>query len=142
MNTIARSMLAAAAALGLAAFDASATDITVVNASANGIHPYFRSNCWMAGVVTTDANGWANFGGIGAHGQFTWSTFETLLDPSCAHPRLDFAYSDASYASPAPPKNPRADRILRMDFSKLGASQTITLVNPLPTILDGDHDDD
>ena len=141
MNSIARSMLAAAAVLGIAAFDASATDITVVNASSNGIHPYFRSNCWATGVVTPDANGWVNFGGIGAHGQFTWSSFELLMDPGCARPRLDFAYSDASYASPAPEKNPRQDLMVRMDFTKLGASKTITLVSPLPKVLDDDHDD-
>ncbi len=78
-----------------------------------------------------------------ACGQFTWNGFEALLNPACASPRLDFAYSDASYDSPAPPKNPRADRIVRMDFTKLGASKTITLVNPLPTVLqDGGNGDD
>ncbi len=142
MNNIARSLFAAAAALGFAAFDAAATDITVVNAGANAIHPYFRSNCWASGVVTTDANGWANFGGIGAHNQFTWSGFEALLDPGCANPRLDFAYSDASYASPAPRRNPQADQIVRMDFSKLGATKVITIADPLPTVVGGDHDDD
>lgn len=140
MKSIARTMLAAAAVLGVAAFDASATDITVVNAGANGIHPYFRSNCWAPGLVTPDANGWVNFGGIGPHSQFTWDSFQLLIDPSCTRPRLDFAYSDASYASPAPDKNPRADRIVRMDFTKLGASKTITLVDPLQKVLD-DHDD-
>ena len=140
MNSIARTMLAAATVLGVAAFDASATDITVVNAGANGIHPYFRSNCWAAGVVTPDANGWVYFGGIGPHNQFTWGSFELLIDPSCPRPRLDFAYTDASYASTGPDKNPRADRIVRMDFTKLGASKTITLVDPLQRVLD-DHDD-
>jgi len=71
-------------------------NINVVNATDDGIHPWFRYNCWGDPIFSSlaGANGWVNFGGIGAQQDFRWDfTDPALTDPNCKNPKLEFTYT-------------------------------------------------
>jgi hypothetical protein len=95
MFNVRRLTIALGAAMTLAAGAAQAIgDIQVVNGSSSLIHPYFKSNCWNPEFVATpDPGTWVFFGGIGAHGQFTWNDFYLLLDPKCKNAVVKFTYA-------------------------------------------------
>ena len=110
-----RTSLATLCALALTAGIAHAApgDLTVTNSSAQGIHPYFKSNCWnRAYVVDAGANDWVYFGYIGPQNQFTW-TFQELLDPACKNPVVKFAFIHPG--EPAPTSTD-VDRTVIMQF--------------------------
>jgi hypothetical protein len=79
--------------------------VTVVNEADYGIHPFFRYNCFGDPVfaAAAGANGWVNFGGIGAHESFGWGfTDPFLTDPNCKNPKLEFTYTiDPDQTQPA-----------------------------------------
>ena len=96
-----RISLATVAALALAAGTAQAAgDIAVSNASAVGIHPYFKSNCWNPDFLQQDPGEWVFFGFIGAGGHFNWNDFYTLLDPKCRNPVVKFTFTHPGEPAP------------------------------------------
>ena len=131
------------AAASLAALDAGATDITLVNQSSAVIHPWYRSPCWDPTLITgaDPATGWVFFGGVNAHGQFTWTAFETLLTAACQNkknPKVEFTFTTDLTT---PPLHPARGKHVRIDFGD--PVDTITVVdNPTIQPGDGDNDDD
>jgi hypothetical protein len=135
---LSRGMLVVAACLGLTALNASATDVTLVNQDGNTIHPYFKSNCWDPAQITgaDPVTGWVFFGGVNAHGQFTWTQFQSLLLATCKHPRVKFTFVlDGETPGKHVPRN------LRTTIDLSDPVFTITVVDN-PVIQPGDSDDD
>jgi hypothetical protein len=88
--------------LALVPLDSGATDIRAVNLSPTAIQPWFRSRCFAAPVSSTD---WVFFGNIAAYSEFTWPTFEGLMDttkPGCHKPTVAFTYNVAGMLAPLP----------------------------------------
>ena len=138
MNSILRKLMyPLVAAASLAALDAAATDVTLVNQMGDTIHPWYRSNCWNLSLVTPDpTTGWVFFGGVGGHGQFTWTAFEGLLQPGCKKPKVEFTFTlDLN----VPALHPAGRVHTRVDFDD--AVDTITVVAD-PKLQKGDGDDD
>jgi hypothetical protein len=113
-RTLKRTSLATLAALALTAattVQAGPGDLTVVNSSAIGIHPYFKSNCWNP-AFTQGPGEWVFFGYIAQNSQFTW-TFAELLDPKCKNPVVKFSFN---HNGEAPPTSTDQDRTVIMQF--------------------------
>jgi hypothetical protein len=121
---------------------AEAADITVINASSDLIHPYFKSNCWdPAQIATPGPDEWVYFGGIGSNSQFTWNTFEVLLKAKCRNPRVSFTFALDGEAPPTGhvPKH----RTVKLDFDATVPVYTISLGNkPVVTSVTPDEDND
>ena len=126
MNALKRITLATLAATALGPLAAQAVDITVQNNGNVVIHPYFRSNCWNPDFSTAK-NEWVFFGGILPHTQFTWGPgFETLGDPACRNPYLEFTYVEEGEA-PLDQASARPTRVVNLKAQSLSTTFVIRL---------------
>ena len=74
--------------------------VTVRNESDQGIHPWFKSNCWVD-WIGAPKDTWVYFGGIGPRGQFPWD-FKELV--ACDGAEVQFTYT--LDGDPNPPQDP------------------------------------
>jgi len=146
----ARKLKLSLVALGLAAFgavEAQATDLTVLNHTWQVTHPYFRSNCWVAGFNGggIKAKDWVFFGGIGSGNQFTWQ-FSDLLNPNCRHPIVHYTFALDGEAPPV--GKALRERTTRIEFDTSVPVYTIeegnlpAIIGVTPVDADQDGDDD
>jgi hypothetical protein len=129
------------ASLALASSQAQAGgDVVVVNETDQGIHPWFRYNCWGPIFADPKPTGWVFFGGIGARGQFGWDFSDPFItDPACRKPKLEFTYTVAPDVS-TPPDRPQVRAKFKFSPTQnvyMQAGEKIKAIN-----LRRDHDED
>ncbi|HUJ00426.1 MAG TPA: hypothetical protein VLY46_09330 [Usitatibacter sp.] len=127
-------------ALGAASLGAHAGgNVVVVNETDQGIHPFFRYNCWGTGI-TPGTTGWVFFGGIGPRGQFGWNFADpSLTNPACRNPKLEFTYTVDPDVS-TPPEHPAIHAKFRfspLENVYMQSGERIEAIN----LNDDDHDD-
>lgn len=127
--------------LAAASFGAQAGgSVVVVNETDQGIHPFFRYNCWGP-AMPPGTTGWVFFGGIGPRGQFGWDFGDpALTDPACKNPKLEFTYTvDPDVSTPA--NQPAVHAKFRFSPAQnvyMQAGERIRAIN----LLHGDEDGD